>query len=533
MDSQCTVYESSRCRKKTARTYGPELDSILPLVRNQSMKTCSPFTAQDSLSAQDYLDRQAQTESNARSYPRKLPVAIRRAEGLYVSDVDGRVFMDCLCGAGTLALGHNHPSVLAAIRKHLEQGYPLHSLDLTSPVKHQFVEELFSTFPAEFASTARIQFCSPSGSDAVEAAIKLVKTATGRSGMVAFRGGYHGQTHGALALMGNLGPKVPGLMPDVHFHPYPYAYRCPMGKPRCSDCTCAEFSGMALSDPESGVALPAGMILEAVQGEGGVIPAPTHWLRDMRGICDRKRIPLIIDEVQTGWGRTGTMYAFESSGIVPDVVVLSKAIGGGLPLAVIVYREELDVWKPGAHAGTFRGNQLAMATGLATLEHIRTHDILGNVQKMSARFMDQLFALQDRHDFIGDVRGKGLMLGMEMVDPDGMDEMGNPKGNGQLARKLQAACFAEGLIVELGGRDGAVMRLLPPLNVDAAQVDAICAVISRACQIVDGQIRESMPECGRTVRQPSCEEPELANLTALAEACTTAVETCDFRSAAE
>ncbi|HEY1216779.1 MAG TPA: aminotransferase class III-fold pyridoxal phosphate-dependent enzyme, partial [Bryobacteraceae bacterium] len=128
------------------------------------------------MSARDYLDRQAQTESNARSYPRKLPVAIRRAEGLYVSDVDGRVFMDCLCGAGTLALGHNHPSVVAAIRKHLDEGYPLHSLDLTSPVKHRFVEELLSTLPAQFASKARIQFCSPSGADAVEAAIKLVKT---------------------------------------------------------------------------------------------------------------------------------------------------------------------------------------------------------------------------------------------------------------------------------------------------------------------------------------------------------------------
>jgi diaminobutyrate-2-oxoglutarate transaminase len=497
------------------------------------MTASSPFTAQDSLSAQDYLDRQAQTESNARSYPRKLPVAIRRAEGLYVSDIDGRVFMDCLCGAGTLALGHNHPSVLAAIRKHLDEGYPLHSLDLTSPVKHRFVEELFSTFPAQFASTARIQFCSPSGADAVEAAIKLVKTATGRSGMVAFRGGYHGQTHGALALMGNLGPKVPGLMPEVHFHPYPYAYRCPTGEPRCTDCTCSKFSRMAFSDPESGVALPAGMILEGVQGEGGVIPAPTQWLRDMRDICDEKRIPLIVDEVQTGWGRTGTMYAFESSGILPDVVVLSKAIGGGLPLAVIVYRDELDVWKPGAHAGTFRGNQLAMATGLATLDHIRTQDILANVQDMSARFLDQLFTLQGRYRFLGDVRGRGLMLGMEIIDPHRTDQMGNPKGNGELARKLQAACFADGLIVELGGRDGAVMRLLPPLNINAAQVDAICGVISRACQIVAVEISERTGECGRTKRQPCSDKAELCHLAALADACTGSAETCGFRSGAE
>src|SRR5262249_5760952 len=154
-----------------------------------------------------------------------------------------------------------------------------HSLDLTTPVKHRFVEEIFSTLPPQFAARARIQFCSPSGADAVEAAIKLVKTATGRSGMVAFHGAYHGQTHGALALMGNLGPKVPGLMPDVNFHPYPYAYRCSMGEQNCTDCTCSKFSRKALSDPEGGVMLPAGIILEAVQGEGGVIPAPNQWLQ--------------------------------------------------------------------------------------------------------------------------------------------------------------------------------------------------------------------------------------------------------------
>ena len=440
--------------------------------------------------SQDYLTRQAETESNARTYPRKLPVAIRRAEGLYVTDADGRVFMDCLCGAGTLALGHNHPAVVAAIREHLDEGYPLHTLDLTTPVKHRFVEELFSTLPAHFAANARIQFCSPSGADAVEAAIKLVKTATGRSGMISFQGGYHGQTHGALALMGNLGPKVPGLMPEVQFHPYPYAYRCPMGHVDCGGCDCSAYTRQALSDPEGGVARPAGMILEVVQGEGGAIPAPASWLGQIWSIANERQIPLIFDEVQTGWGRTGTMYAFEHSGVVPDVLVLSKAIGGGLPLAVIVYREELDVWKPGAHAGTFRGNQLAMSTGLATLDFIREHDVLGNVATMSERFQEWLRDLQERFGFIGDVRGRGLMLGMEIVDRDQPDAMGRPTGHGSLARELQAACFADGLIVELGGRHGAVMRLLPPLTITAVQVDAVCDVISRACRTVQAARQE-------------------------------------------
>ena len=507
----------------------PRAQLNISFVKTQSMTTFLPLaTPQNALSAREYLDCQAQTESNARSYPRKLPLAIRRAEGLYVSDVDGRVFMDCLCGAGTLALGHNHPATLAAIRKHLDEGYPLHSLDLTTPVKHRFVEEIFSTLPAQFASKARIQFCSPSGADAVEAAIKLVKTATSRSGMIAFHGGYHGQTHGALALMGNLGPKVPGLMPDVQFHRYPYAYRCPMSNQACTHCTCSKFSLITLSDPEAGTMLPAGMILEIVQGEGGVIPAPTEWLQEIRCICDEKRVPLIIDEVQTGWGRTGTMYAFEESGILPDVIVLSKAIGGGLPLAVIVYREELDVWKPGAHAGTFRGNQLAMATGLATLQHIREYNILDNVQSMSARFMDHLLTLQKRHAFIGDVRGKGLMLGMEITDPAHTDEIGRPKGDGALARQLQAACFSEGLIVELGGRHGAVMRLLPPLNVTATEVDAICGAIARACRIVEDQ-----EECDGSKRTTDNVEKGLVHLRALGDACAGFMESSDVGPAAD
>ena len=436
------------------------------------------------LTSKFYLDRQSETESNARTYPRKLPVAIRRAEGLYVTDVHDSVFMDCLRGAGTLALGLNHPAVVAAIRDHLDQGYPLHTLDLTTPVKHRFVEELLSTLPPAFAANARIQFCSPSGADAVEAAIKLVKTATGRQGMVAFQGGYHGQTHGALALMGNLGPKIPGLMPGVQFQPYPYAYRCPMGHANCTECTCADFTRQQLTDPESGVAPPAGIILEVVQGEGGAIPAPASWLRQIRQISNDRAIPLIFDEVQTGWGRTGTLYAFEDSGVVPDVLVLSKAIGGGLPLAVIVYRKELDQWKPGAHAGTFRGNQLAMATGLAILDYIRDHDILGNVQEMGIRFLERLLDLQQIHPFIGDVRGRGLMLGMEIIDPEKTDSLGRALADGNKARELQAACFKRGLLVELGGRNGAVMRLLSPLNITAAQVTAVCNVIPRACQVV-------------------------------------------------
>jgi diaminobutyrate-2-oxoglutarate transaminase len=408
--------------------------------------------------------------------------------------MNGTTFMDCLCGAGTLALGHNHPVVIEAIRKHLDAGYPLHTLDLITPVKDEFIHALFETLPSELSRNSRIQFCSPSGADAVEAAIKLVKTATGRQAIMAFSGGYHGQTHGALALMGNPGPKVPGLMPDVHFQPFPYSYRCPMGKPRCADCKCADHTEHQLKDPEGGLPLPAGMILEAVQGEGGAVPANKRWLQQIRRVSTERGIPLIVDEVQTGWGRTGTMYAFEQAEIVPDVLVLSKAIGGGLPLAVIVYRSELDKWQPGAHAGTFRGNQLAMAAGLATLRYIQEHDVCGNVQRMSMLFQERLAPLAREQECIGDVRGRGLMLGIEIVDPETLDTFGRPLGDRKLALRVQAECFRRGLMIELGGRHGAVVRLLPPLNITAEQVEAVCEILVDAFRAACACVREEVAQ---------------------------------------
>jgi diaminobutyrate-2-oxoglutarate transaminase len=415
-----------------------------------------------------YLDQQVKSESNARSYPRRLPLAIARAEGLYVTDVDGRRFMDCLCGAGALALGHNHPVVIEAIRRHLDAGLPMQTLDLTTLVKHEFVEQLLSTLPAGFAANAKIQFCSPCGTDAVEASLKLVKTATGRSGIWASSGGFHGQTHGSLALMGNHGPKqsVASVMPSVNFIPFPYAYRCPLGQAPCQDCRCGDYVANVLSDPESGMLKPAGLITEVVQGEGGAIPADHNWLRQIRRLTTDEGIPLIFDEVQTGWGRTGKMYAFEHAGVVPDVLLLSKAIGGGLPLAVVVYHRQLDLWKPGAHSGTFRGNQLAMAAGLATLKYLRQHDLPSHAAQMGERFARQIADMLSRYPFVGEIRVNGLMIGIEVVSREECDKLGRPVGDGNLARRIQAECFQRGLILELGGRNSA------PASPAAPQRDA-------------------------------------------------------------
>ncbi|MFE5298012.1 diaminobutyrate--2-oxoglutarate transaminase family protein [Streptomyces sp. NPDC056632] len=420
------------------------------------------------------LRRQAQRESAARTYARSLPIVPVRARGLTIEGADGRRYLDCLSGAGTLALGHNHPVVLEAIRRVLDSGAPLHVLDLATPVKDAFVTELFATLPEKLAADARIQFCGPAGTDAVEAALKLVRTATGRRGVLSFSGAYHGMTAGALdASGGATDVRVARL-------PYPRDYRCPfgVGGERGAELA-ARWTESVLDDPKSGVPDPAGMILEPVQGEGGVIPAPDDWLRRMREITEARSIPLIADEIQTGVGRTGAFWAVDHSGVVPDVMVLSKAIGGSLPLAVVVYKAELDAWEPGAHAGTFRGNQLAMAAGAATLAYVRENRLAERAGTLGARMLGQLQGLAAADPRIGDVRGRGLMIGVELVDPEALVTAAPgthdvaPPPDPELALAVQRHCLDRGLIVELGGRHNAVVRLLPPLTLTDEQAAAV------------------------------------------------------------
>ncbi|MGW2280804.1 diaminobutyrate--2-oxoglutarate transaminase family protein [Streptomyces sp. NPDC001770] len=429
------------------------------------------------------LRRQSLRESAARTYARSLPIVPVRARGLTIEGADGRRYLDCLSGAGTLALGHNHPVVLEAIRKVIDSGAPLHVLDLATPVKDAFTTELFATLPGELARDARIQFCGPAGTDAVEAAFKLVRAATGRTGLLAFTGAYHGMTSGALDASGG------AQQVRVTRLPFPQDYRCPfgIGGDRGAEIA-AHWTQHLLDDPKGGVPAPAGMILEPVQGEGGVNPAPDAWMRRMRRITADRSIPLIADEVQTGVGRTGRFWAVEHSGVVPDVMVLSKAIGGSLPLAVIVYRSSLDLWQPGAHAGTFRGNQLAMAAGAATLAYVRENGLAERAAELGERLLGRLRELAAHHPAIGNVRGRGLMIGIELVDPEAAPEEdgGAPPSDPGFAVAVQQECLRRGLIVELGGRHDAVIRLLPPLTLTDEQATAVLDRLADALQAAEG-----------------------------------------------
>ncbi|WP_163553136.1 diaminobutyrate--2-oxoglutarate transaminase family protein [Candidatus Frankia alpina] len=442
------------------------------------------------------LARQRERESSARTYARTLPIVPVRAQGATIVGADGRSYLDCLSGAGTLALGHNHPDVIQAITAALSRGAPLHTLDLATPEKDAFVEELRASLPPGLGSDVKLHFCGPSGADAVEAAIKLAQTATGNQTMLAFTGGYHGMTAGALAVTGNVAVKNPlPAVGSVVRLPFPYPYRCPFGVGSVPDRAAgpdgAELSlryiERLLDDPLGGVTDPAGLIVEAVQGEGGVIPAPDSWLRAIREITRRRGILLILDEVQTGVGRTGRFWAAQHSGITPDIVVMSKAIGGGLPIAVIAYRAELDVWAPGAHTGTFRGNQLAMVAGRATLRRVRRDGLDERAARLGSRLLAGLDHLARDRPHVGDVRGRGLMLGAELVDPTGTaDAVGAYPADPRLAALVRAECLRRGLIIELGGRHGAVIRLLPPLIIGDEEAARALSILADA---IDAAVR--------------------------------------------
>ena len=428
------------------------------------------------------LARQEERESSARTYPRKLPIAVSRASGPYVEDLDGNVFIDFLNGAGSMPLGHSHPELLRVVEAQL----PLfqHGLDFPTEVRDEFISTQIGMLPEGMRDRMKIGFCGPTGANAVEAALKLCKTATGRSEVVAFHGAYHGGSAGAMAVSGLVSQKAPvaGQMPGVHFFPFPYGLRSAMpGTAEELGDNCAAYLERSLRDPIGGIQTPAAVILEVVQGEGGVIPAPTSFLRRVRDVTRELDIPLIVDEVQCGCGRSGSWFAFEQHGIEPDVIVASKAVGGlGMPASIILFDSRLDAWGAGAHTGTFRGNQLAFAAGVEFVRILKRDRLLEHVREIGAYTRERLSQLADRYDIVAEARGLGLMLGLELAEP----VSGEPASSAAAA--VQRAAVERGLIVELGGRGDSVVRMLPALNVSRATIDQAIDILIESLDVVTG-----------------------------------------------
>ena len=385
-------------------------------------------------------------------------------KGHRLFDSDGKAYLDFANGIAVTALGHVHPRVTAAIHAQVDRLIgPISAMGFTAPIS-DLAAALAATFPAPLDS---VMFLN-SGSETIDGALKLARRVTGRPGIIAFRGGFHGRTLGATSVTtSNLNYRAgyEPLLPGVYFAPYPVAYPEFGGNEEAASADSLAVLQSLLSSLVSPTAVGA-ILIEPVMGEGGYVPAPASFMRALRALCDEHGILLIADEVQSGYGRTGKMWAFEHSGIVPDVVCVAKAIANGLPLSAIVSSRELqERWGRGAHGSTFGGNPVACAAGLAVLETIRDEGLIANAAARGAELVAGLGSVAAEDDRIGDIRGLGLMVGVAFTrDP----ATGEP--DGMLPDRLMAACADAGLLILTCGRQHEVMRWIPPLDVNAAEI---------------------------------------------------------------
>jgi len=420
-------------------------------------------------------------ESSARSYPHSFPAVFAAAEGNYLIDIDGKRYLDFLTGAGVHVLGHNHPAVRAAI-SHLDQPL-LSTLDLSTADKLEFLRTLQSTLPPAFQGDTKFHCCGPTGSDAIEAALKLASIYTGRPGVIAFSGSYHGMTQGALSVTSNCRLRRIGLRMQgpVSFAYFPRAYGgigALNDQEAASDFALAHLEAM-LSDDHSGNEKPGAVLIELVQGEGGNNVAPPRFVAGLAALCQRYKLVLIVDEIQSGMGRTGKMWSFEHYGIRPDIVCMSKGLGGGFPIALLAYRREMDAWGPGDHIGTFRGQGYAFAAGTAVLKVLRDTNILEEGQAQAARLLAGLQVLAGKHGArINQVRGLGLYLGVEFASP-------------AIGNFVQRYLFDRNIMLECGGRGNAVLRFLPPLTVTQDEIARVLNTMDEALDAYPNQAKPS------------------------------------------
>jgi diaminobutyrate-2-oxoglutarate transaminase len=397
-------------------------------------------------SAQDLRQVFQSRESEVRSYCRSFDTVFTRARGSTIVDANGCEYVDFLAGCASLNYGHNDPDMKRALIEHIDGDGLAHGLDLHTTTKAAFLEAFERCILRPRGLPYKVQFTGPTGANTVEAALKLARRITGRSNVIAFTNGYHGVTLGALAATGN---RYNRMSPSLAHHG---VSRFPYDGYLGDGIDTADLLDRMLDDPSSGIDAPAAIILEAVQGEGGLNVASAGWLRKVADAARRHGALLIVDEVQAGCGRTGPFFAFEAAGIVPDLVTMSKSLSGfGLPMAVLLIRPEHDVWKPGEHNGTFRGNTHAFVTARVAIEKFWSSDAFRDeVAEKSDLLGARLGAIAARIPGAR-VKGRGMMQGIDF-------------GTGELAAEICRRCFAERLIIETSGPRGEVVKVLAPLT---------------------------------------------------------------------
>ncbi len=415
-------------------------------------------------------------ESQVRGYIRSFPVVFDVAKGSEMFDENDNRYIDFFAGAGTLNYGHNHPLITQALIEHLQHNGVVHGLDKATVAKRAFLQKFGDTILKPRNMQYKVQFTGPTGTNAVETALKLARMVKRRSNIISFTNGYHGLTMGALAATGNYFYKDEsyGSRINTAFMPYDGF----LGQ----DVDSIEYLRKFLSDGSSGVDLPAAVILETIQGEGGVNVASVEWLKGLEQLCREFDILMIIDDIQVGNGRTGNFFSFERAGISPDMITLSKSIGGGLPMALLLMRPELDQWQPGEHTGTFRGNNLAFVAATQALSFWDNDDLSKAVEHKGEMLRQELEKLaKEFPEFNPEVRGLGMIWGLEL----------SPGVAGELSKEA----FSRGLIIETAGADDQVLKFLPSLLIETGLLeegigivrDSLAALAERRRKMLTGE----------------------------------------------
>lgn len=409
-------------------------------------------------------------ESEVRSYCRHFPKVFTDAVGATLTDEDGNQYIDFFCGAGAVNYGHNNAYIKQKVIDYLSTDGIIHALDMYTAPKREFIEALEQKIIEPRGLKYKIQFCGPTGTNANEAALKLARKIKGRSNVFAFMGCFHGMTLGSLALTSEMYARNScGVsLGDVTHIPAPYMFE---------GLDVLEYMQTLIDDDHSATEKPAALVMETLQAEGGIRPFSNEFLRGVRAFCDKNDILLIIDDVQVGCCRTGSFFSFERAGIVPDMVVMSKSIGGmGMPLAIVLLKEELDCWKPGEHNGTFRGNQLSFVAGAASFDYLLENNVEAETVRkgeLVKRFLEtEILPLDSRLE----IRGMGLIWG---IDFGGIDAA--------LSEAVIEKCFEEKVICECAGRDGAVFKIMPPLVIEDE-------LLQKGLQVVANAVKEVLAE---------------------------------------
>ncbi|WP_417842947.1 diaminobutyrate--2-oxoglutarate transaminase [Thalassospira sp.] len=389
-------------------------------------------------------------ESEVQSYARSFPVTFKKAEGSWLTDTDGNRYLDFLAGAGSLNYGHNNPVLQDRLIDYIKANGITHGLDMHTSAKEEFLSAMESKIFKPRNMEYKVQFTGPTGTNAVEAALKLARRVKGRENVISFTNGFHGVTLGSLAVTGNEHHRGAAGVPLDN------AVAVPFDGYMGDDVDTTDYLDRVLCDNSSGIALPAAIIVETVQGEGGLNAADFDWLKKIEALCRKHDILLIVDDIQAGCGRTGTFFSFEPAGIKPDMITMSKSLSGyGLPFAVVLIKPEYDVWHPGEHNGTFRGNNHAFVTAAAALEHFWSDDKFASDVKEKAEFLGKrLEEIATRYGDNGSIyrKGRGLMQGICFE-------------SGEIAGKVTSECFTHNLIIETSGPEDEVVKCLVPLTI--------------------------------------------------------------------